>query len=163
MPEVGEGGSLAFLPGVDRILRRPEVEACARTHGRALVVESVRAVIDGLRAAARGEGSGVGGAPHPPAPGPGPRPGPQADAEDAERIVVEAALRRVRAAAAPSLRPVLNLSGTVLHTNLGRAELPEVAIEAMAEAARSAVNLEIDLATGKRENEMPTSRRGSPG
>ena len=150
MPEVGEGGSLAFLPGVDRILRRPEVEACARTHGRALVVESVRAVIDGLRAAARGEGSGVGGAPHPPAPGPGPRPGPQADAEDAERIVVEAALRRVRAAAAPSLRPVLNLSGTVLHTNLGRAELPEVAIEAMAEAARSAVNLEIDLATGKR-------------
>ena len=156
MPEVGEGGSLAFLPGVDRILRRPEVEACARAYGRALVVESVRAVIDGLRAAARGEGSGVGGAPHPPGPGPasepgpGPRPGPRADAEDAERIVVEAALRRVRAAAAPSLRPVLNLSGTVLHTNLGRAELPEVAIEAMAEAARSAVNLEIDLATGKR-------------
>lgn len=158
MPEVGEGGSLAFLPGVDRILRRPEVEECARTYGRALVVESVRAVIDGLRAAARGEGSGSGRGPHPPGPGPrsapepgsGSGPGPRADAEDAERIVAESALRRVRAAAAPSLRPVLNLSGTVLHTNLGRAELPEVAIEAMAEAARSAVNLEIDLATGKR-------------
>lgn len=154
MPEVGEGGRLAFLPGVDRILRRPEVEECARTYGRALVVESVRAVIDGLRAAARGEGSGSGRGPHPPEPGSGSGsgsgPGPRADAEDAERTVAEAALRRVRAAAAPSLRPVLNLSGTVLHTNLGRAELPEVAIEAMAEAARSAVNLEIDLATGKR-------------
>ena len=131
MPGVEEGGSLARLPGVDRILRRPEIEACAREHGRELVVEAVRGAIDDLRAELR-------------------RSGREPMPDDAERRVAEAALRRARAAAAPSLRPVLNLTGTVLHTNLGRAELPEVAVEAMTEAARSATNLEIDLATGRR-------------
>ena len=157
MPGAEEGGNLAFLPGVDRILRRPEVEACAREHGRELVVEAVRGAVDEVRAAARRGGSGTGrdsGSGQGPESGAGPGAesgaGPGAAAQDTERRVAEAALRRARAAVAPSLRPVLNLSGTVLHTNLGRAELPEVAIEAMAEAARSAVNLEIDLATGKR-------------
>ena len=186
MPGVEDGGNLAFLPGVDRILRRPEVEAFAREHGRTLVVDSVREAIDELRAAARREGRRIGQErrtdpasqraedaaarggdrrttgrePRTPGPGrgsgselgakPGPGPGPRAEAEDVERRVAEAALRRAREAVAPSLRPVLNLSGTVLHTNLGRAELPEAAVAAMAEAARSAVNLEIDLATGKR-------------
>ena len=123
--------SLACLPGVDRILKRPEIERCAREYGREIVVEAVRAAVDKLRAEMR-HGD------HGPPP------------EDPERLVAEAALRRARGAVAPSLRPVLNLTGTVLHTNLGRAELPEVAIDAMAEAARSAVNLELDLASGKR-------------
>ena len=170
MPGAEEGGSLAFLPGVDQILRRPEVEACVREHGRELVVESVRGAIDELRAAARedslgarassprGSRSADGPQAAPPRdsggpeaePGPQPEEGSTPDPETIERLVAEAALRRAGAVVAPSLRPVLNLSGTVLHTNLGRAELPEAAIEAMAEAARSAMNLEIDLATGKR-------------
>ena len=118
------------LPAVDTVLgARAIVELCEH-HGRAIVTEAVRAVLDDLRQAI---GAG------------------KADTDDCtEASISDAVAGLVRAWLTPSLRPVFNLTGTVLHTNLGRAVLPAEAIEAMASMAGSASNLEFDLASGKR-------------
>src|SRR5258706_14007666 len=66
-------------------------------------------------------------------------------ADDAAALV----LARLEAADAPRLKPVYNLTGTVLHTNLGRAVVAEAAITAAADAMRHAVALEYDLGAGR--------------
>ena len=121
----------ASLPSVDRTLNLPPVVALIEAHGREAVTASARAVLAELREI-------IGG-------GDGASLPDLSDAALAMRIasVVEAEAR-------PSLRPVFNLTGTVLHTNLGRAMLPQVAIEAVAEVAAGASNLEFDVATGRR-------------
>lgn len=58
--------------------------------------------------------------------------------------------QRLQASRSPSLRPLLNLTGTVLHTNLGRAALPDEALAAVTCVARGASNLEFDLQAGRR-------------
>jgi len=114
---------LALLPAVDRVLRWPVVAALAEAHGRAPVLNAVRSQLAACRA------TGIAAS----------------DDELAAAIAAE-----VEADAAPSLRRVLNLTGTVLHTNLGRAPLPQEAIDAMVQVASGASNLEYDLANGKR-------------
>ena len=116
------------LPSVDRLLAEEALAALAGTHGRLLVLEAVRGALDEARAAIVA-GSGI---------------------DRAELVAAVAA--RVRATTAPSLVPLFNLTGTVLHTNLGRAPLPEEAIAAMSAVARGASNLEFDLAAGRRGN-----------
>jgi L-seryl-tRNA(Ser) seleniumtransferase len=111
------------LPAVDRVLGWPAVAALAAAHGRAPVLAAVREELAALRAASR-----------------------TASPEE----LAAAVQARVLAALAPSLRPVLNLTGTVLHTNLGRAALPPEAIKAMVRVASGASNLEFDLASGRR-------------
>ena len=113
----------ADLPSIDRLLRRPDIGALAAEYGRVAIRDAARAVLAELRA------HGAGGA------------------DDAALCV--AIRERAAAGARPSLRPVFNLTGTVLHTNLGRAPLPPEAVAAMA-AAAGAVNLEYDLASGGR-------------
>ena len=122
--------SAAALPSVDRVLGWPGVSVLASTHGRAIVTEAVRATLDELRQAVLAQTAGD-------------------DALQLSEISAKIAAR-VKAWLTPSLRPVFNLTGTVLHTNLGRAVMPEEAITAMAAVARQASNLEFDLASGKR-------------
>jgi L-seryl-tRNA(Ser) seleniumtransferase len=111
------------LPSVDEVLKSPHVTAALARHGRWALVEAVRAAIADFRA--KGEGADAG------------------QAASAAAVILDHADR-------PRLRAVHNLTGTILHTNLGRALLAEVAIEAATNAMRSAVALEYDLATGKR-------------
>ena len=120
----------AIIPSVDRILNQPEMSAVLADHGRAAATDAVRTVLASLRR----------------------RMAEDADAvrDDAEPAAVVARVEAVlEALARPSLKRVFNLTGTVLHTNLGRAPLPQVAIDAMAQAA-GACNLEYDLDTGTR-------------
>ena len=70
--------------------------------------------------------------------------------DDMEARILDRAWQRLAREDSRGLRPVLNLTGTVLHTNLGRAPLPDVAIRAVAAAARDAINLEYDLDSGRR-------------
>ena len=72
---------------------------------------------------------------------------------DLERVVA-AAVERAKADVRPLLRPVVNATGVILHTNLGRAPLSDAALEAVARTAGGYTNLEMDLDGGKRDNRM---------
>jgi len=119
--------ALSQLPSVDRLLAHAAVVPLIETHGRAVITAQVRAALSAARDAVKA------GAPVPD------------DAALAAKVSLGAT-----AAATPNLRPVFNLTGTVLHTNLGRAPLPEEAVAALVEAARSPCALEYDLASGGR-------------
>ena len=117
------------LPSIDRLLKLEAVVALIERHGRPLVVETLRAVLDEERALLAAD-------PAPSAPG--------------EEQLSARCSARLHALSQPSLRPVFNLTGTVLHTNLGRALYPEVAAAAATAAMTRAVNLEFDLGGGAR-------------
>lgn len=118
---------LASLPSVDRLLAEPDLAPLIAAHGRRLLVRAMRETLDAMRQAVK-EGS-------PP---------------PALAAIIAQVRCRVTALTAPNLRPVFNLTGTVLHTNLGRAPLPEAAIVAVTIAAREPCALEYDLDSGGR-------------
>jgi L-seryl-tRNA(Ser) seleniumtransferase len=113
------------LPAVDSVLQ--QIPELIEAHGRQLVTGCVRAE---LAAAREGLKHGL----------------PLPD----ETSLLSAIRRRADEAGRANLRAVFNLTGTVLHTNLGRAQLAEEAIAAMVDAARSPCALEYDLASGGR-------------
>lgn len=119
---------LRALPPVDEVLRAESGRIAVERHGRPATVAAMRDALDAARAALR---AGTGDA---------------ASAAD----LAAAGLSALDAAASPNVRAVHNLTGTVLHTNLGRAVLAEAAIAAATLAMRGAIALEFDVATGRR-------------
>jgi L-seryl-tRNA(Ser) seleniumtransferase len=118
------------IPSVDRLLASAEFGMLLGRYPRARVLDAARRSVDDVRARiARGESVGDVGV-------------PASYAQGAERLLVEGDV--------PSLRRVINATGVVLHTNLGRAPLASSAVEAMLEAARAYTNLEFDLEGGER-------------
>ncbi len=123
--------SLRELPSVDEVLGWPEVKGLVAEFGRPLVTDAIRERLQATREAWAGADASECALPAP--------------AVMAERLGAD-----VRALLSPSLKAVFNLTGTVLHTNLGRAPLPEAAVAAMREVAVGASNLEYDLGPGRR-------------
>ena len=114
-------------PSVDRLLARPDVVALIERHGRVATLEAIRDTLATVRAANYDE----------------------AEAPDESALVATTDLA-LTTLFSPSLRIVFNLTGTVLHTNLGRALLPQEAADAVARVLTQASNLEFDIEEGKR-------------
>jgi L-seryl-tRNA(Ser) seleniumtransferase len=120
--------SFSRLPSVDRLLSTEDLGGAIAELGRETVKQAVRDELDVLRRQiVDGDGD-----------------------ESAQADLLEAIRRRAYASVSPSLKPVINATGVIIHTNLGRAPLSDATIEAMAAAGRSYTNLEFDLDTGTR-------------
>jgi L-seryl-tRNA(Ser) seleniumtransferase len=112
------------LPSVNSLLETSGVKWLLEQHPRRVVLDAVRSTVDAARTAG--------------------------EAPRTEEQWVETIASAVRDATRPSLRRVINATGVVLHTNLGRAPLADVAIRAIAHVAEGYSNLEYDIETGQR-------------
>jgi L-seryl-tRNA(Ser) seleniumtransferase len=112
------------LPSVNALLESAGVRSLLQQHPRRVVLEAVRSAVN----AARNQG----------------------DAQRTEQQWVASIASALESLSQPSLRRVINATGVVLHTNLGRAPLAESALKAIADIAAGFSNLEYDLATGER-------------
>ncbi|MFT3880453.1 MAG: L-seryl-tRNA(Sec) selenium transferase [Gemmatales bacterium] len=123
---------LRQFPAVHELLAAPSFVAIIEQYGRDNVVITLRLELDQLRHAAQ-QGNDV------------------ASSLTADHLAVVVKQHLIESTK-PRLRSVINATGILLHTNLGRAPMAEVAVEAAAMAARGYLNLELDLVTGKRSS-----------
>ncbi|MFC0400352.1 L-seryl-tRNA(Sec) selenium transferase [Paraburkholderia rhizosphaerae] len=135
---------LASVPAVERVMSMHAVQALTQAYGRTQAVEAVRVSLDALRAELLADvdadvAASAGG---------------DADASEAatryDAQIVARASALLEQRARGHLRTVFNLTGTVLHTNLGRALLPDEAVRSVIDVLTRPANLEFDLATGAR-------------
>ena len=129
------------ISSIDALLGREESQAWIAAHGRPAVVDALRQAAAEVRAGQAGDPGGR------PGNGPDHHPG-QDNGNDAQ--VMTLAARRLDARAQSSLRTVINATGVILHTNLGRAPLSRAALDRMAAAGAGYASVEYDLAAGAR-------------
>lgn len=127
------------LPSVTKILDAPALVALRGDFASDALTEAVRTELDLLRAQLTQD--------------------PSLPIPSADQLATQAA-SRLRTTSAPRIRTVINATGVVLHTNLGRSPIAEEAARAAYDAARGYLNLELDLATGKRSSRQLNVRAG---
>ncbi|MCS6864010.1 MAG: L-seryl-tRNA(Sec) selenium transferase [Gemmataceae bacterium] len=124
------------LPSMTKLLEAPGLVAARQRYSQSLITATARAVLAARRAQLAAGASGR---------------------LDVDSLVADI-VACLDAQSQPALRPVINATGIVLHTNLGRSPLPEEAARAAYEAARGYLNLELDLASGQRSNRQDPIR-----
>jgi L-seryl-tRNA(Ser) seleniumtransferase len=124
---------LSCLPSVEILLQTKFAEGLISKFGRALTIHSIREVLNGIRK--------------------------NHEIDKIKKIprletILEQVNQNLETFTRPSLRPVINATGVILHTNLGRAPLSQASIQAMKDIADGYSNLEFDLVTGKRGSRL---------
>ncbi len=137
-----------LLPGVDRLLEA--AGGLVDEFGHSEVAEALRLALEQARSGADQAAADT--------PASTPKNPVWSNEAEAAQYCLAAAQAHLRARARPSLRRVLNATGVVLHTNLGRAPLAEVAAEAAREATSGYSNLEFDLESGSRGSRYDHAR-----
>ncbi|HLO31306.1 MAG TPA: L-seryl-tRNA(Sec) selenium transferase [Anaerolineales bacterium] len=125
--------NLRDLPSVDQLIRTGRATHLIETYGRPLTVDALRAILEAVRASAKSD--------------------PHAGLPSIDVILTQAETRLITWTA-PTLLPVINATGVILHTNLGRAPLSNATIAAMKETAESYSTLEYDLEKGQRGSRL---------
>jgi L-seryl-tRNA(Ser) seleniumtransferase len=113
------------IPSIEQLRQRPKLLALESTYGRSAIVDALRTEADAVRHS-------------------------EQTPDDVESVIERGAIDRLASSYGPSLRRVINATGVVVHTNLGRAPLSRAAAARVAELAAGYANLEYDLTRGTR-------------
>lgn len=127
-PASDQADLLRQIPSIDKLLNLPVTVDVMAEYGRSLTIETLRTILEEQRTAVRQGAASI----------------PTSD------ILVQQAQAWLEAWFTPSLRPVINATGVIVHTNLGRAPLSDTAVEAVTAVAHGYNTLEYDLNSGKR-------------
>jgi L-seryl-tRNA(Ser) seleniumtransferase len=127
--------SLRDLPSVDLITQTPQAQGWIASYGRPLTIEAIRSVLSQVRSHFAKAESQPANLPE-------------------RQALLDEILQTLQDWTAPTLEPVINASGVILHTNLGRAPLSQTALQAAQAVALGYSNLEYDLKLGKRGSRL---------
>lgn len=125
MSQLEEKSLLASIPSIDLLLSSTEVIALTKKYDRKLILTLLREITNELREKAKKNQN--------------------LNNRCIKKEIIETLKSKIMDLTGPSLKPILNLTGTILHTNFGRASLSSKAIDAMVSVSQNNTNLEFDL------------------